>query len=205
MDYVKRNVRLVSQDQMATNLLLECFETPELATMFHFSHFDSEPSSKQGEFIDLWLKIDGQTIMISDQSPENPQEQNLHHVNLPIRLCDLLQAMEKTLKFAEAPFDQSFYMGSILCNPRTRTLSFKEKTEKTTDKEMLILQHLWRLNGDFAERRDLLRRIWGYDEAIDTHTLETHIYRIRQKLTNLSQDHHPIIAGTGGYGLSRQS
>ena len=67
-----------------------------------------------------------------------------------------------------------------------------------TDKEMQLLQCL--AAGDVVGREQLLKDIWGMDSANDTHTLETHIYRLRAKFRELAED-EMVIACEGGYKL----
>ena len=70
-----------------------------------------------------------------------------------------------------------------------------------TDKEVALLQNLARGKGQVASKEQLLKDVWGFDETIDTHTLETHIYRLRGKFRELSDDDEIIAATDGGYKL----
>lgn len=72
-----------------------------------------------------------------------------------------------------------------------------------TDKEVDILLCLARLHGNALKREDLLRHVWRYQPGVDTHTLETHVYRLRQKLAAMGGLENLLITDEdGGYRLS---
>lgn len=68
-----------------------------------------------------------------------------------------------------------------------------------TDKEALIIEKLYSLSGESISKLDLLKDVWGYNEHSETHTIETHIYRLRQKTGN---DNSLIITSDNGYKLN---
>jgi DNA-binding response OmpR family regulator len=72
---------------------------------------------------------------------------------------------------------------------------------RLTDKECSILKYLYRAGGKAVPRQVLLNEVWGYNGAVSTHTLETHIYRLRQKLE--ADPSHPrlLLTENGGYKL----
>ena len=72
--------------------------------------------------------------------------------------------------------------GYIL-NKNTRFLKLKEESIKITEKEMYFIEEL--NNSPEPLTKDyILKNIWGYSSEADTHTVETHIYRLRQKIQN---------------------
>lgn len=73
---------------------------------------------------------------------------------------------------------------------------------KLTDKETRILRFLHRAQGQPVSREDLLSEIWGYDSRLTTHTLETHIYRLRQKSETGSHGQVLLVTDVGGYRLA---
>ena len=70
-----------------------------------------------------------------------------------------------------------------------------------TEKETLILKHLLRAKGEAVSRRELLTKVWGYNAGVTTHTLETHIYRLRQKIEENPNASRLILTEGGGYKL----
>ena len=79
-----------------------------------------------------------------------------------------------------------------------RVLTFDNQEIRLTEKEAALLDYLRRKDAP-VDRDTLLRDIWGYGEGISTHTLETHIYRLRQKLDNTGLTF--TAGGTDGYKL----
>lgn len=72
---------------------------------------------------------------------------------------------------------------------------------RLTEKEAAILAFLHRMGDKAASRRDLLRDVWGYNPAVTTHTLETHIYRLRQKIEADPARACLLVTEAGGYRL----
>lgn len=119
-------------------------------------------------------------------------------VTVPVRLGALLQKIRQ-LSAAEP----SVAIGAFVFDPALSALIAPEADEiALTEKEAAILKCLLRAQGAFVNRRDLLTQVWGYAEGVETHTLETHIYRLRQKLE--SDPAHPatLITAEQGYRLN---
>ena len=72
---------------------------------------------------------------------------------------------------------------------------------KLTEKETAILKFLYRAGGKTVSREDMLGEVWGYSAAVNTHTLETHIYRLRQKIEDSPRESKIVITEPGGYRL----
>ena len=82
-----------------------------------------------------------------------------------------MSQIERRLKFSEFEYDQSM-----------RILSNNKLSLRFTEKESQIFQCLLDNSNNHLSRKHLLRKVWKYDESIDTHTLETHIYSLRKKI-----------------------
>src|SRR6478609_8352322 len=92
---------------------------------------------------------------------------------------------------------------STCCSPACAILVEKggKKKIRLTDKEASILKYLFRA-GDRPVARDvLLNEVWGYNAGVTTHTLETHIYRLRQKIEKDPTNAAILITDRGGYRL----
>ena len=68
-------------------------------------------------------------------------------------------------------------------------------------KETAILKYLYRAGDKVVAREVLLDEVWGYNAGVATHTLETHIYRLRQKIEENSSEAKLLVSETGGYRL----
>lgn len=80
-----------------------------------------------------------------------------------------------------------------------------EQIIRLTDIETRILKHLYSSGPVFTPRQELLEAIWGYGENIETHTLETHIYRLRQKIESDSSDPKIVMTDDKGYYLAQRA
>ena len=72
---------------------------------------------------------------------------------------------------------------------------------RLTDKETAIIKLLYLSGGEVVTRATLLEEVWGYNTTLTTHTLETHIYRIRQKVGNASSGQDFIATESEGYRM----
>ena len=76
-----------------------------------------------------------------------------------------------------------------------------DKKIRLTEKETNILKYLYRAGGKPVARDELLAEVWGYNAAVTTHTLETHIYRLRQKVEPDPAHARLLLTDAGGYRL----
>src|SRR5687768_9853704 len=81
----------------------------------------------------------------------------------------------------------------------------KNSTIRLTEKESAILKFLYRASGRPVGRQVLLNEVWGYNAAVTTHTLETHIYRLRQKIEPDPANTRLLLTEGGGYRLDAQA
>jgi hypothetical protein len=119
-------------------------------------------------------------------------------LTLPIRLESLLYAMEhhvNKVEYHPTP-EISYKEWSLL--PRKNLLYIAGKKISLTEKEILILQTLSSHFPMAVSKETLLREVWGYGHGVDTHTLETHIYRLRQKT---GEDCPLVVTADIGYTL----
>mgnify|MGYP002854235980 FL=1 len=93
-------------------------------------------------------------------------------------------------------------MGDFSLDALGRKISFDKVHEKLTEKETEILWNLLNKIDHKIPQKELLREIWGYDESIETRTLETHIYRIRKKLNSIGAKNYEIKNIDNSYVLS---
>ncbi len=124
------------------------------------------------------------------------------YVNKPFRFAVLLARIRAHLRQHEATDDASFQIGQYVFKPSSRQL-INEKGSKLrlTEKETAILRHLYRAGTQVVTRETLLREVWGYNSNVTTHTLETHIYRLRQKIERDPANSQLLLTEGGGYKL----
>ena len=125
------------------------------------------------------------------------------YVNKPFRFAVLLARIRAHLRQYELSEDATFQIGTYLFYPSAKilTASGGEKL-RLTEKETAILQYLNRAKGTVISRDELLREVWGYNANVTTHTLETHIYRLRQKIETDPANAQLLLTDAGGYRLA---
>src|SRR5690606_31953951 len=96
----------------------------------------------------------------------------------------LLARMRAHLRQHEQSEDAVFTIGPYTFKPAAKLLLDEEKNQKIrlTEKETAILKFLYRAGDKPVGRDILLNEVWGYNSEVTTHTLETHVYRLRQKI-----------------------
>ncbi len=125
------------------------------------------------------------------------------YVNKPFRFAVLLARIRAHLRQHEMSEDATFQIGSYMFHPGAKLLMAGggEKL-RLTEKETAILQYLNRAKGAVVSREELLREVWGYNANVTTHTLETHIYRLRQKIETDPANAQLLVTDAGGYRLA---
>ena len=76
------------------------------------------------------------------------------------------------------------------------------KKIRLTEKETNILKYLYRAGEKPVSREELLAEVWGYNAGVTTHTLETHVYRLRQKIETDPANAKLLLTEAGGYRLA---
>ena len=125
------------------------------------------------------------------------------YVTKPFKFPVLLARIRAQLRQHEQSEDAVFAVGPYSFRPGAKMLvDEEEKKIRLTEKETNILKFLYRAGGRTVERDTLLREVWGYNAGVRTHTLETHIYRLRQKIEPDPGNARILVTETGGYRLS---
>ena len=126
------------------------------------------------------------------------------YVAKPFRLGVLLARMRAQLRQHEQSEDAVFSIGPYTFRPSAKLLTEPDSNRKIrlTEKETAILKYLYRAGDKVVAREVLLDEVWGYNAGVTTHTLETHIYRLRQKIERDPSDAVLLLTEPGGYRLT---
>lgn len=122
------------------------------------------------------------------------------YIAKPFRFAVLMARVEAHLRSHEASEEAVYRIGPYTFRPSAKLLFEGPKRIRLTEKETNILKFLQRA-GDTVSREVLLHEVWGYNPAVTTHTLETHIYRLRQKIEKDPARAQILITESGGYRL----
>ncbi|WP_137125844.1 response regulator transcription factor [Roseomonas sp. HF4] len=125
------------------------------------------------------------------------------YIAKPFRLNELLARMRAQLRAYDSSEDAVFKVGPYLFRPAAKQLHdpARNKRVRLTEKEAAILKFLYRAGGRPVPRNVLLNDVWGYNSNVTTHTLETHIYRLRQKIEPNPGEARLLVTEAGGYRL----
>jgi DNA-binding response OmpR family regulator len=125
------------------------------------------------------------------------------YIPKPFRLSVLLARLRAHLRQHEASEDAVFRIGPYTFRPSAKLLveASGRRKVRLTEKETAILKYLYRAGDRVIGRDTLLGEVWGYNAGVTTHTLETHVYRLRQKIEKQPSKAEILITEPGGYRL----
>ena len=125
------------------------------------------------------------------------------YIAKPFRLAELLARLRAQLRTFENSEDAAFSIGPYTFRPSAKLLvdPARNRRIRLTEKEAAILKFLYRAGSRPVARQVLLGEVWGYNAAVTTHTLETHIYRLRQKIEPDPGHSRLLLTEGGGYRL----
>jgi len=125
------------------------------------------------------------------------------YVTKPFRFAVLLARIRAQLRSHEQSEDAVFRIGPYEFRPAAKLLvDERQHKVRLTEKETSILKYLYRAGQKSVSREELLAEVWGYNAGVTTHTLETHVYRLRQKIEPDANGAKLLLTETGGYRLA---
>jgi DNA-binding response OmpR family regulator len=124
-------------------------------------------------------------------------------VQKPFRMAELLARLRAQLRAFETSEDVAFRIGPYIFRPSAKVLQdpVGNRRIRLTEKEAAVLKYLYRAEGRPVGRHTLLHEVWGYNPAADSHTVETHIYRLRRKIEPDPGQIRILVNVGGGYRL----
>jgi len=146
-------------------------------------------------------------ILLTGQASEADTVKGLEsgandYVTKPFRFAVLLARIRAHLRSHEQSEDAVFRIGPYEFRPAGKVMiDEKGRKIRLTEKETSILKYLYRAGSKAVMREELLAEVWGYNAGVTTHTLETHIYRLRQKIEPEPGQARLLLTDTGGYRL----
>ena len=145
-------------------------------------------------------------IMLTAQATDEDTVRGLEsgandYIAKPFKIAVLLARVKAQLRQAELSEDANLVIGPYQFRPVEKTLELQDGSKtRLTEKETNILKFLYRAGGKVVPRETLLGEVWGYADTVTTHTLETHIYRLRQKIETEATG-RIVVTADGGYKL----
>ena len=144
----------------------------------------------------LWEEIDQNLILLIDEKKDknfidNKKIKPRSIIDLPLNFTSTVKILDSIIRENSNKLSNIEIEGFTL-DVSGRKITMKNNSEKLTEKETSILWHLLNKKDSKILQKNLLKDIWGYDEGIQTRTLETHIYRIRKKLNSIGANNFKI-------------
>ena len=125
------------------------------------------------------------------------------YVTKPYKFAVLLARIRAQLRSAEQSEAAVYRLGAYEFRPAAKMLlDPQQKKIRLTEKETNILKYLYRAGEKPVSREELLAEVWGYNAGVTTHTLETHVYRLRQKIEPDPANARLLLTEQGGYKLA---
>jgi len=145
-------------------------------------------------------------ILINQNSnldiPDDQNHKADEYIIKPFRYSVLLKSIETQLHKFNKSENTQYSIGNYAFKPNSKILEANEsRSIRLTEKENNILKFLYKNSGNTVSRETLLHEVWGYNSKVTTHTLETHIYRLRQKIEDDPSNACFLITEPGGYKL----
>ena len=171
---------------------------------------NSQSSALNGYNVTKSLRLAGfkkPIIMLINQNSnlDIPDDQNHkadEYIIKPFRYSVLLKSIETQLHKFNKSENTQYSIGNYAFKPNSKILESNEsRSIRLTEKENNILKFLYKNSGNTVSRETLLHEVWGYNSKVTTHTLETHIYRLRQKIEDDPTNACFLITEPGGYKL----
>jgi DNA-binding response OmpR family regulator len=172
---------------------------------------NSQSSALKGYNLTKSLRLAGYKkpiIMLINQNsnldiPDNQNHKADEYIIKPFRYPVLLKSIETQLHKFKKSENTQYSIGKYAFKPNSKILETNEsRSIRLTEKENNILKFLYKNLGNTVSRETLLHEVWGYNSKVTTHTLETHIYRLRQKFEDDPSNACFLITEPGGYKLS---
>ena len=146
-------------------------------------------------------------IMLTGSAGENDIVSGLNagandYIAKPFRTNELLARLQAQLRVFDNSEDAVFTIGPYTFRPAAKALIGRDKKRlRLTAKEVDIIKFLYRHANLVVSRQTLLDEVWGYNAGVTTHTLETHVYRLRQKIEVDPTNCRLLVTAPGGYRL----
>ena len=137
-------------------------------------------------------------LVVSDDQNHEADE----YIIKPFKYSVLLKSIKTQLYKFKKLENRQYNIGNYFFKPNSKILESNEnRSIRLTEKENNILKFLYKNLGNVISRETLLHEVWGYNSKVTTHTLETHIYRLRQKIEDDPSNAYFLITEAGGYRL----
>ena len=171
----------------------------EIKDIFNFDLFEFK-NLKELDKIDE-IKFGNYLILTNSKIPEYLNSRSMYLDQDPANINDIIEKINVILLKNKFLNQSEININKFQLDLNSRTISYDKKILKLTEREIDIILHLDKSkNGQKIE--NLQKEVWGHGAELETHTVETHIYRLRKKIKETFNDDNFIISTEEGYKLS---
>ena len=171
----------------------------EIKNLFNFDLFENE--NEQSILKEQKKRVDKSFIIITQDKLNNNYINNKQIIMLesyPLNLLSLIEKINSNLLMQQYDFQSNISISNYLLNLNSRIISLENKKLKLTEREIQIILFLKKQKQPI-NINILQKEVWGYAEESETHTVETHIYRLRKKVKKSFDDQNFIKSDKKGY------
>ena len=175
----------------------------------HISDFEVTEDKENADIIVVDEKIEllksmdknAPVIFLSNDDSDDIKAHAI--IQKPFLLSKFLDTIKASINIFENSDEGNLEFNKYVLYPsRKEILNKRDKsTTKLTEKEVSVIKYLYKNAGKIVSKNDLMQEVWEYSADVATHTVETHIYRLRQKVEQDNLDNQIIITSDGGYQL----
>ena len=176
-------IKISGSDNIQKESMIQLFNNSLLSKIFKMSDNN----------YDINILIEDKCVKIISKEKANIR------LNTPFRVNDLLKVISDINSVSNTK--NILTIQNITVDIKNSIAKKNNKTIDLTEKEIQIILSLFSANNNTLSKRDLLKDVWGYSNQIDTHTLESHIYTLRQKIEDDSKNPRIIITNKNSYKL----
>ena len=173
------------------NVLLELKDFFKFELFYQEKEADLSEHTKEKNYLIISKKkilsnIDNKNIIIQGE--------------LPIKILDLIEKININLLKIKYSYQSNFQIKEYKLDLNSRIISFEKKDLRLTEREIEII--LFLNSKDKPQSIDVLQKeVWGYSENLETHTVETHVYRLRKKINETFDDNNFLVSSKDGYKI----
>ena len=194
-----KNQLCVTNSKILHEILYEIKKELNFDLIFH-DDFDKQKiiSIDKENFKNIIFLVINNLKINSKEQIESSRILNLE--KLPIKILKLIEKINIFFLRVNFKSQSNIFIKNYEFNLNSRTISKDKKFLKLTEKEMLFILFLFNAKNP-KNVNDLQKEVWNQKLTLETHTVETHIYRVRKKFLNVFNDKSFILSGKLGYSI----
>ena len=171
----------------------------EIKHTFNFDLFEFRNLKELDEIDEV--KYGNYLILTNSKIPEYFNSRSMYMNKAPVKINDIIEKINVSLLKNKFLNQSNININKFHLDLNSRTISYNNKKLKLTEREIDIILYLFKSKNS-QKIESLQKEVWGHGAELETHTVETHIYRLRKKIKETFKDDNFILSTEKGYKLS---